>query len=177
MAKHRSHRRRSHSKSRTMRRGQHGGELAGNPPSAWGWGMGTLGNGWTQFMNSLTLQPGQNLGAIQSNNIVPVGNLNAQTSQGNIGPNMGGDIPGQAGGKRRRHRRSHAKRGGNLLAVAEQAAVPVALIAMNNSYGKRSRKNRSHKGGNLLAVAEQAALPVSLIAMNNALGKRSRSRR
>lgn len=146
MTKHRSHKRRTHShkvmKSRTKRRGQHGGALAGNPPSAWGWGMGTLGNGWTQFMNSLTLQPGQNLGAIQSNDIVPVGDVNAQTSQGNIGPNMTGDIPVQSGGKRRRHCKSRAKRGGNLLAVAEQAVVPVALIAMNNSLGKRSRHRR-----------------------------------
>lgn len=136
MAKHRSHKRRSHSKSRTMRRGQRGGELAGNPPSAWGWGIGTLGNGWTQFTNALTLQPGQNLGATQSNNIVPVGNLNAQTAQGNIGPGMGGDVP-QGGGKRRRHRRSRAKRGGNVFA---QAAVPVALIAMNNTLGSRRRR-------------------------------------
>ena len=141
MAKHRSHKRRSHSKSRTMRRGQHGGALAGNPPSAWGWGMGTLGNGWTQFMNSLTLQPGQNLGTIQSNNIVPVGRVNAEDAQGMIGPNMKGDIP-QGGGKRRRHRRSRAKRGGNFVALAQQAAVPVALIAMNNTMGKRSRSRR-----------------------------------
>lgn len=139
MAKHRSHKRRSHCKSRTMRRGQRGGELAGNPPSAWGWGLGTLGNGWTQFTNALTLQPGQNLGAVQSNNIVPVGNLNAQTAQGNIGPSMGGDVP-QGGGKRRRHRRSRVKRGGNFLAVAETAAVPVALIAMNNTLGSRRRR-------------------------------------
>ena len=76
MAKHRSHKKRSQShnvkKARTMRRGQMGGALAGNPPSAWGWGLGTVGNGWTQFMNSLTLQPGQNLGTIQSNNLVPI---------------------------------------------------------------------------------------------------------
>ena len=137
MAKHRSHKRRSHSKTRTMRRRQRGGELAGNPPSAWGWGIGTLGNGWTQFTNSLTLQPGQNLGASQSNNIVPVGNLNAQTSQGNIGTGMGGDIP-QGGGKKRRYR-SRAKRGGNVIA---QAAVPVALIAMNNALGSRRRRRR-----------------------------------
>lgn len=137
MAKHSSHKRRSHSKkSRTMRRGHHGGALAGNPPSAWGWGMGTLGNGWTQFMNSLTLQPGQNLGTIQSNNIVPVGSINAQDAQGIINPNMKGDIP-QSGGKRRR--RSRVKRGGNVIA---QAAVPVALIAMNNAMGKRSRRRR-----------------------------------
>jgi hypothetical protein len=139
MAKHRSHKRRAHSKSRTMRRGQHGGALAGNPPSAWGWGMGTLGDGWTQFMNSLTIQPGQNLGTIQSNNIVPVGGVNAQDAQGMIGSNLKGDIP-QAGGKRRRHRRSRAKRGGNVVG---QAIVPGALIAMNYGFGKsRSRGRR-----------------------------------
>ena len=144
MAKQRSHRRRSHSKARTMRRGQKGGELAGNPASSLGWGMGTVGNGWTQFMNSLTLQPGQNLGTVQSNSIVPVGNINAQNQQGNIGPNMTGDIPGQAGGKRRRQRRSRGRRGGNLGAVLSQAAVPGILLAAQQSYGK-SRKHRSRR--------------------------------
>ena len=115
MTKHRSHKRRTYSKSKTMRRSQRGGELAGNPASAWGWGMGTLGNGWTQFMNSLTVQPGQNS---QSNNIVPVG-----TSQN--------------GGK---GRRSRAKHGGNIGSVLSQAAVPAALILMNNAVGKRRKK-------------------------------------
>ena len=125
-----------------MRRGQMGGNLAGNSPSAWGWGLGTLGNGWTQFMNSLTLQPGQNIGTIQSNNIVPVGGVNAQDAQGMIGPNMKGDVP-QASKKRRRCRKSRVKRGGNFLLAAEQAAVPFALIAMNNTLGKgRSRRRR-----------------------------------
>ena len=146
MAKSYSHKRRSHSKSRTMRRGQRGGDLGGNPASAWGWGMGTLGGGWTQFMNSLTLQPGQNFGAAQSNAIVPVGNVNAQTAQGNIGPGMGGDVP-QSGGKRRRHRhRSHkrsARRGGNIGAVLSQAAVPGVLLVAQQTYGK-SRKHRRH---------------------------------
>ncbi len=117
-----------------MRRMQRGGELAGNPPSSWGWGLGTLGNGWTQFMNTLSVQPGQNLGASQSNAIVPVGNPNAQTSQGNIGPNMNG-------GSRHRRRRG-SKRGGNIGAVLSQAAVPGALILMNNTMGKRSRRRR-----------------------------------
>ena len=147
MTKYSSHKRRSHSKAKTMRRSQNGGELAGNPASAWGWGLGTVGNGWTQFMNSLTLQPGQNFGTIQSNNIVPVGNVNAQNAQGMIGANMKGDIP-QAGGKRRRHRINHkgsSKRGGNFLAIAEQAAAPLALIAMNNSLGKGRRHSRKHR--------------------------------
>jgi hypothetical protein len=125
-----------------MRRGQHGGNLAGNPPSSWGWGLGTVGNGWSQFMNSLSIQPGQNLGAIQSNASVPVGNLNAQTAQGNIGPNMNGDIP-QQGGRKRKHRgRRRTKRGGNIGAILSQAAVPGALIIMNNALGKRSKRRR-----------------------------------
>jgi hypothetical protein len=136
MAKHRSHKRRSHSKSRTMR--LKGGALAGNPASSWGWGLGTLGNGWTQFTNALTLQPGQNLASSQSNNIVPVGGLNAQNSQHGIGPDMKGAIPSSVGGRRRRRR---SKRGGNIFA---QAAVPVALIAMNNALGSR-RRTRKHK--------------------------------
>jgi hypothetical protein len=126
MARHRSHRRRSHSRVRTQRMAQHGGELAGNPPSAWGWGLGTVGSGWQQFMNSLTLQPGQNLGAQQSNDIVPTNNLNAQT------------VP--QGGGRRRHR-SRARRGGNWASVASQAAVPAALIFMNNAIGKQSKRH------------------------------------
>lgn len=126
MAKYRSHKRRSsHSRGRTRRVAQRGGELAGNPPSAWGWGLGTVGSGWQQFMNSLTLQPGQNLGAQQSNDIVPKNNLNAQTVQ--------------AGGKRR------ARRGGNWAAVASQAAVPAALIVMNNAMGSRRNRNRSRR--------------------------------
>ena len=118
MAKHCSQKRRSHSKSRTMRRAQRGGDLAGNPPSSWGWGLGTLGNGWTQFTNSLTLIPGQNAGTIQSNNIVPVGNINAQNAQGIMKP--------LTGGKKRRRNKS---RGGAWGAVANQAIVPAALVA------------------------------------------------
>jgi len=143
MAKHRSHRRRSQSKSKTMRRQQRGGDLAGNPPSSWGWGMGTVGNGWTQFMNSLTLQPGQNLGTVQSNNIVPVNNINAQDAQPGVGANLQGSIPSTSGGGKRRRRkgRSRSKKGGNLLAVANQAIVPGVLLAAQQTFG-RSRKHK-----------------------------------
>ena len=144
MAKKTSHRRRSHSKSRTMRRGQRGGSLAGNPASAWGWGLGTAGGGWTQFMNSLTLQPGQNIATQQSTQLVPVNNINADNTQGMIGTNLKGDITGsQSGGKKRRHKRSAkrgSRRGGNWGAVLSQAAVPGALIAMNQTFGKSRRR-------------------------------------
>ena len=105
---------------------QSGVNLGNNPPSAWGWSMGTVGNGWDQFMNSLTLQPGQNAAAQQSNDLVPKNNLNAQS-----GPLLKGG-----------RRRSRSRRGGNWAAVANQAAVPAALVLMNQSFGKRRRRHR-----------------------------------
>jgi hypothetical protein len=98
--------------------------------SAWQWQLNNLGNGWTQFMNSLSLQSGENLGTIQSNAIVPVNNINAEDSQ-----------VAQNGGRRRRN-----KKGGNWGAVVEQAAVPLALLGMQQMYGKnRTRKSQLFK--------------------------------
>jgi hypothetical protein len=95
-------------------------------------------------MNSLTLQPGANLGTVQSNNLVPVGNINAQNAQGNIGPNMSGDIP-QGGGKRRRRAKSmsnnRTRRGGSWGAIISQAAAPGILLAAQQTFGK-SRKHK-----------------------------------
>lgn len=130
-----SHRRRSHSKARTMR--MRGGN--GYPPSAWGNVMGTVGNGWTQMLNSLTLQPGQNIATAQSNDIVPIKNLNAQDPQQSMLNLKGG---------KRRHRsssRSRARRGGNLGAlgaVVNQAIVPGTLLAAQQMYGRRRSKRR-----------------------------------
>ena len=102
------------------------------------WQMNNLGNGWTQFMNSLSLQPGENLGTSQSNAIVPIRNLNAQDAQPSLSPKM-------TGGKKRRHK-SCVKRGGNWGAVIVQAAVPLTLLGMQQMYGKnRTRKSRSFK--------------------------------
>jgi hypothetical protein len=124
-----------------MRRGQSGGSLAGNPPSSWGWGLGTVGNGWTQFTNALTLTPGQNMATSQSTQLVPVNNVNADNSQGMIGTNLNGDINGsQSGGKKRRRHKSRSKRGGSWEAVLGQAAVPAALIAINQSFSKRHKR-------------------------------------
>ena len=145
MAKHSSQKRRSKSKSKTARRGQNGGNLAGYPPSSWGWVNGTLGNGWNQFMNSLTVQPGQNAGTSQSNNVVPNNNINAQDAQPMLNSNLGG------GGLKKRRR---GKKGGSWMAVVNQAVVPGTLLAAQQLYGsnkinkriyanKKTIKNRS----------------------------------
>ena len=132
MAKTRHMRKRNASRSRAHK----GGDLAGNPPSSWGWGLGTAGNGWTQFMNSLTLQPGQNIAAAKSNDLVPVGNPNANEPLQSVKMN---------GGKRRRSRRSRSRKGGNWGAVLNQAAAPLVLLGANQVFGKRTRRHRSRK--------------------------------
>jgi hypothetical protein len=125
------------SRSKSRQRSMKGGA------SAWQWQLNNLGNGWTQFMNSLSLQPGDNLGASQSNAIVPIKNVNAQNAQPSLSPNM-------TGGRRRRHNRS--RKGGNLAAVVEQAAAPLVLLGMQQSYKRKhsrkhhsSRKNKSRR--------------------------------
>ena len=123
---------------RSKSRSQKGGNYGSYPDSAWGYQMNNLGNGWTQFMNSLSLQPGENLGTSQSNAIVPIRNLNAQDAQPSLSPKM-------TGGRKRRNK-SGVKRGGNWGAVIGQAAVPLALLGMQQMYGKnRTRKLRSFK--------------------------------
>ena len=159
-----SRRNRQSSKTRSQR----GGNQGAYPDSAWGFQMNNLGNGWTQFMNSLSLQPGETVATSSSNDIVPIRNLNAQTKM--------------AGGRKRGNKKmrrmqqmqqmqqmklaqqaqkaqlmqkgkskSRGKNGGYWGAVLEQAAVPLALLGMQQVYGKRytrrngSSKNRSMK--------------------------------
>ena len=162
------------SQQRSQQRSQYGGELAGNPPSAWGWGLGTFGDGAKQFMDSLTLQPGQNANINQSNNIVPVGTVQ--------------NVPAKFSGGRKKHR------GGNALmspaampqvsmppAAMPQVSMPVAAVSvpvsmppsMSQSMPKTGGKRRKTRGGNVIA---QAIVPASLILMNNAMGKISRRR-
>jgi hypothetical protein len=109
-----------------MKKSQRGGELAGNPSSAWGWGLGTAGNGWQQFMDTLTVQPGQNASVDQSNILAL-----------------------KKGGKRRhrsasKRRNGRSRKGGNFGAVLSQAVVPLTLLAAQQGYAKRTRKNRKH---------------------------------
>ena len=131
--------RRSQSRSKTRR--QRGGNQGSYPDSAWGYQMNNLGDGWTQFTNSLSAQSGSSAASSQSNNIVPIKNMNAQK---------------MAGGRKRSQMRQQqmlqsrgrgrGKKGGYWGAVLEQAAVPLALLGMQQFYGKRH--TRRHPGHN-----------------------------
>ncbi len=126
MAKSRTNRRR-HRKSKSSR-----AMKGGYPASAWGNVMGTVGDGWTQFQNALTLQPGENIVTQHSNAIEPVNNINAQSAQPMLKPNM-------TGGKKRHNR---SKKGGYWSQVISNAVVPFTLIGLQQKFGKRTRRNR-----------------------------------
>ena len=91
------------------------------------WQYTNLGSGWQQFMN--TFSTTGHAGNTPSNDIV----------QNNP----------QKGGKRHRMHKRHgrSKKGGYWGAVLEQAAVPLALLGMQQAYGKRHtrRNGMSHK--------------------------------
>ena len=156
---------------KTMRNRQRGGELGSNPPSSWGWTLGTLGDGWTQFKNSLTLQPGNNNNINQSNNIVPIG----KSGFHNMNSKMGG--------RRKKYRGGEHSAMPSAMPSSMPSSMPVSIsmpVSMPMPMGKTGGRARSGKscrksrGGNVLA---QAIVPASLILMNNALGKYSRSRK
>jgi hypothetical protein len=137
---------------------------SGSGPSAWSYVYNTVGSGYDQFKNALTLQPGQNLGSIQSNDIEPRVNLNAQNTEG-MPTKTDLSLIQKAGSRKRR-------RGGNFGAIANQALAPLSLLALQQTYGKRKSKGRKGKGGNMGAIANQALAPLSLLALQQTYGKR-----
>ena len=147
---------------------QRGGELAGNPPSAWGYGLGTMGDGWTQFMNALSLQPNQNGNINQSNNIVPVGTV--QNYQ-NMNTKIAGGRKKYRGGNQHTGPMSMPGAMPGAMSVSMPVSMPVSVpVSMPPKTGGKKRRTR---GGNVVA---QAIVPASLILMNNAFGKNSRKR-
>jgi len=109
----------------------------GNSPSAWGYVYNTVGNGWTQFQNALTLQPGQNLSSQQNNDIEPIGKPNFQSTQSMPSKSELSLI--QSAGRRRK------RKGGTWGPIIGQAAAPLALIGLQNTYKKRSGTRRSRR--------------------------------
>lgn len=120
--------------SRKQRGGTHS-------PSAAGYVYSRVGDGWTQFQNALTLQPGQNLGTLQSNDIEPIGQPNFQSNQAM--PSSQNLSLIQSAGKRMRNKRT--RKGGSWVDMLSRAAVPFTLLGIQNMYGKN--KSRKSKGG------------------------------
>jgi hypothetical protein len=127
----RSHKRtQKRGRGRTSRRSV--AQRGGYPASAWGWQLNNLGDGWTQFMNTMKVQPGASGPDSQSNVIVPNKGLSLPPAPADAAA----PAPAQKGGRRR----YRAKRGGNWNTVLNQAAVPAALWAMQY----RTKRRRKH---------------------------------
>lgn len=120
-------------KSKSRQRG-------GYSPSGWGYVYNQVGDGWTQFQNALTLQPGQNLASQQTNDIEPVGKPNFQNTQSM--PSKTDLSLIQKAGRRKKSRR---KRGGSWSNVIGQAAVPFTLFGLQNTYKKRKARRQSRR--------------------------------
>jgi hypothetical protein len=179
------------SSKRSSTRKHRGG--ASYPPSAWGFQMGNLGDGWTQFTNALTLKAGDNVGSVQSNEIVPIKNLTAEDAQPMLKPNMSGGM------RKKRHsrrvRKNKSMKGGKNTPILDVGAAAVvshhggarkrksmksmkggkntpildvgAAAVVTHHGGARKRKSMKKRGGGsrlLGAVAKQALVPFTLLA-------------
>uniref|UniRef100_A0A6C0F391 Uncharacterized protein n=1 Tax=viral metagenome TaxID=1070528 RepID=A0A6C0F391_9ZZZZ len=100
----------------------------------------------TQITNALTVLPGMNQATVQSNDVVPIANLNIANAS-NVLPTQAQLTLVQGGGRRRRIRGKgrKGKRGGSFGSVIGQAVVPFSLLAAQQYYGTR-RGKRGKKG-------------------------------
>jgi len=122
-------------KSRRVTRHRRGGASAAQ------YMLETVGNGALQATNSLTVLPGMNLATVQSNNIVPIANINEGNAT-NVMPTTAQLALIQTAGRRRRPRGKgrKGKRGGSFGSIIGQAVVPFSLLAAQQYYGTRRGK-------------------------------------
>jgi hypothetical protein len=116
----------------------------GGADSAWSYVYDTVGSGLTQFKNSLTIQPGENLGTVQSNNIEPRSNLNAQSMVG-VPTAKDLNLIQKGAGRRRNTGRRRKRRGGSFGAILNQAATPFLLLGAQQTFKRRGSKSRKSK--------------------------------
>jgi hypothetical protein len=115
-------------------------------------------------MNSLSVQPGDNSGTVQSNDIVPVKNLNAQDTGKML-----------MGGKRRKHKRSKMRHMQQMQQQMQMQQMQQQRMQQQQMQQAKSQ-SRGKKGGYWGAVLEQAAVPLALLGMQQAYGKRHTKR-
>ena len=115
--------------SRSRKHGQKGGDA---PASAWGYVLNTFGDLNTQLSNALTLSNNQNVATLNSTQVVPIKNVNANEPASLMLKQAGG-------------RKGKGKKGGflGIGAILEQAVVPFGLFGLQQSYGKSRRGKQS----------------------------------
>jgi len=156
-----THKRR-HSRGRGMRGGSY--------TSASTYGSYVNGTGNEQFARTFDI--GGQYGSRAGSEYVGAQGQNAQQFGTPSDQNL--SLIQSAGGRKRKSRR-----GGflELGGVINQAAVPLSILAMQQTYGKKSRggNKKSRRGGflELGSVINQAAVPLSILAMQQTYKKKS----
>jgi hypothetical protein len=111
------------------RRRQRGGQST----SATTYEMNTVGDGQAQWNNVFNNEATMNA---STGNGLWSADLTQNVSRFSNDPNLGSLMQGG-------RRRKKTRRGGNLMGIVGQAAVPLALLGMQNAYSRR----RGKKGG------------------------------
>jgi hypothetical protein len=181
---HRKHHRRGGKSRRYRARGGYAGsypsvystEGAGNLPAAadtssyndaGSWMLKTVGNVNTQFGNAFDQNTGNSSnGAIVGLQGQVAGRRRHRTRRGGSSHPL--PTATQEGGKRSRRHHKKSRKGGFLVEAAlTKAALPLSILALQQTYNKKSKK-----GGNLGGILSEAAVPLSVLALQQSYKRR-----
>jgi hypothetical protein len=159
---------------RRRRRRQRGGSSASS------YVMSVLGDGKTQWNNTFN---NSQTGSSTTGNGLWSADLTKnvsgpQQTDPNLGKLMGGRRRKSRHGGRRTRRGRKSRRGGQLVDIIGQAAVPATLLAMQQRLKLKKRGGRkTRRGGQLVDIIGQAAVPATLLAMQQRLKLKKRGGR
>ena len=70
--------------------------------------------------------------------------------------------------------KTRSRRGGFLGSAVNQAIVPLAILGLQQTYGKSKKGGKTHKirGGFLAEAINQAVVPVALLGMQHTYGRK-----
>jgi len=129
------------------------------------YGMYVNGQGPSQWTR--TMDQSGPYGQVQGNVIIGAQGQNVTpTSQMPNSSNL--NLVQSAGGKGKH------KRGGFLGEVVNQAVVPVALLGLQQTYGRKKKGGKTNKkrGGFLGEVVNQAVVPLALLGAQQTYGRK-----
>lgn len=134
------------------------------------WMLKTVGNVNTQFDNAFNQSNSTSSnGAIVGLQGQVAGRRTRRRTIG--GFNMAPIGPVQSnkfkGGKKSRKHHRKSNKGGNIGGILSEAAVPLSILALQQSYNKKSKK-----GGNIGGILSEAAVPLSILALQQSYKKK-----
>jgi hypothetical protein len=101
----------------------------------------------------------------------PVGPLQSSSIHHSFGKAPVGPLQSNKfkGGKKSRKHHRKSNKGGNIGSILSKAAVPLSILALQQTYNKKSKK-----GGNIGGILSEAAVPLSILALQQTYNKKSK---